>query len=318
MNEQERQINDLVIANRILAHENVCDAYGHVSIRNPKNPKTFFMARSLAPELVTRDDIVELDVEGNPVREESRHLYLERFIHGGILEARPDVMSVVHAHAEDILPFGIADGTPLRPVIHSGSFIGAHVPVWDIADRFGDTNLLVANVEQGRDLFDWEARWRPVPGSDEGPIKRGAGFAFMQFRSGVGPSSAILRVDSSGRYTLYVGVTDIGPGAKTTMAMIAAEELGVPLDQVDVVWGDTDRCPYSVGESGSRTTTMTGYAVVQAAIDLKNQIATQGMPEGDAVLRYGAAATSLREVRFRVTAANGGRYSELHDLATGR
>jgi len=152
MNDQERLINDLVIANRILAHENVCDAYGHVSIRNPKNPKTFFMARSLAPELVTRDDVVELDLEGNPVREESRHLYLERYIHGGILEARPDVMSVVHAHAEDILPFGIADGTPLRPVIHSGSFIGAHVPVWDIADRFGDTNLLVANVEQGRDL----------------------------------------------------------------------------------------------------------------------------------------------------------------------
>ena len=152
MNETDRLINDLVIANRILANEDVCDAYGHVSIRNPNNPNTFFMARSLAPELVTPDDIVELDLEGNPVGDESRHLYLERFIHGGILEARRDVMSVVHAHAEDILPYGIADGTPLRPVIHSGSFIGAYIPVWDIADRFGDTNLLVANVEQGRDL----------------------------------------------------------------------------------------------------------------------------------------------------------------------
>ncbi len=152
MNETDRLINDLVIANRILANENVCDAYGHVSIRNPNNPNTFFMARSLAPELVTPEDIVELDLEGNPVSDESRHLYLERFIHGGILESRPDVMSVVHAHAEDILPFGIADGTPLRPVIHSGSFIGSDIPVWDIADRFGDTNLLVANVEQGRDL----------------------------------------------------------------------------------------------------------------------------------------------------------------------
>lgn len=152
MNEQERLINDLVIANRILAHEQVCDAYGHVSIRNPKNPKTFFMARSLAPDLVTSDDIVELDLEGNPVHDEKRHLYLERFIHGSILESRPDVMSVVHAHAEEILPFGIANGTPLRPVIHAGSFIGANVPVWDIADRFGDTNMLVANVDQGRDL----------------------------------------------------------------------------------------------------------------------------------------------------------------------
>ena len=155
-------------------------------------------------------------------------------------------------------------------------------------------------IERGRELFDWEGRWRPVPGSDEGPIKRGAGFAFMQFRSGVGPSSAILRVDSSGHYTLFVGVTDVGPGAKTTMAMIAAEELGVELNQIEVVWGDTDRCPYSVGESGSRTTTMTGYAVVQAAIDLKNQIATMGLPDGDAVLIASATPTPSTQGRRRM------------------
>jgi CO/xanthine dehydrogenase Mo-binding subunit len=115
--------------------------------------------------------------------------------------------------------------------------------------------------------------------------------AFMMFRSGVGPSSAIVRVDSDERYTLFVGVTDIGPGAKTTMALIAAEELGVPLSQVEVVWGDTDLCPYSVGESGSRTTTQTGYAVVQAAIDLKGQIAEKGMPTGDDVLIASATPT---------------------------
>lgn len=170
MKERQRLINDLVIANRILAHENIVDAYGHVSIRNPDNPNTFFMARSLAPELVTADDIVELDIEGNPVHDESRHLYLERFIHGGIFEARPDVMSVVHAHAEDILPFGIADGTPLRPVIHSGSFIGSTVPVWDIADRFGDTNLLVSTPEQGRDLA------KTLAGNNVA-LMRGHGFA---------------------------------------------------------------------------------------------------------------------------------------------
>ena len=78
-------------------------------------------------------------------------------------------------------------------------------------------------IALGRELFDWESRWRPVPGSDEGPIKRGAGMAFMMFRAGVGPSSAILRVNADERYTLFVGVTDIGPGAKTTLAMIAAE-----------------------------------------------------------------------------------------------
>lgn len=152
MKEIERVKNDLVIANRILAREEVADAYGHVSVRNPENPHTFFIARSLAPELVAPEDIVELDLEGNPVGNDNRPLYLERFIHGGIYEARPDVTAVVHAHAEDVLPFGIADGTRLRPVIHSASFIGAHVPVWDIADRFGDTNLLVSSILQARDL----------------------------------------------------------------------------------------------------------------------------------------------------------------------
>ena len=108
--------------------------------------------------------------DGTPVHEEKRAVYLERFIHGGIFEARPDVMAVVHAHAEDILPFGIADGTPLRPVIHSGSFIGSKVPVWDIADNFGDTNLLVANVAQGQDLAQ-------CMGAANVALMRGHGFA---------------------------------------------------------------------------------------------------------------------------------------------
>jgi ribulose-5-phosphate 4-epimerase/fuculose-1-phosphate aldolase len=152
MRELDRIKNDLVVANRILAREDVVDAYGHVSLRDPQNPHHFFMARSLAPELVTQDDIVEHDLEGNAVHDEKRPLYLERFIHGGIYETRPDVVAVVHAHAEDILPYAIAPDTPLCPVIHSGSFIGAHVPVWDIADRFGETNLLVTSMDQARDL----------------------------------------------------------------------------------------------------------------------------------------------------------------------
>jgi CO/xanthine dehydrogenase Mo-binding subunit len=139
-------------------------------------------------------------------------------------------------------------------------------------------------IERGAALFDWKKRWRPVPGSDPGPIRRGAGMSFMAFRAGVGRSNAILRVDANGRYTVFVGVTDVGAGAKTTMGLIAAEELGVPLSQVEVVWGDTDRCPFSVGESGSRTTTMTGYAVVEAARDVKRQIAEKGMPRGGDVL----------------------------------
>jgi HCOMODA/2-hydroxy-3-carboxy-muconic semialdehyde decarboxylase len=170
MNALDRVLNDLVIANRILAKEDIVDAYGHISVRHPDNPKRFFLARSLAPELITRDDLVEHDLESQPVKEEKRALYLERFIHGAIYEARPDVMSVVHAHAEDILPFGIANGTPLRPVIHAGSFIGAHVPVWDIRENFGDTNVLVANVAQGRDLA------KKLAGNNVA-LMRGHGFA---------------------------------------------------------------------------------------------------------------------------------------------
>ncbi len=163
-------INDLVIANRILANEDVVDAYGHVSVRHPDDPSRFFLARSLAPEFITPDDIMEFTLDGEPVKKGGPAPYLERFIHGGILEARPEVMAVVHAHAEDILPFGIADGTPLRPVIHSGSFIGADVPVWDIADNFGDTNLLVANVAQGQDLAKCLA-------NNNVALMRGHGFA---------------------------------------------------------------------------------------------------------------------------------------------
>jgi ribulose-5-phosphate 4-epimerase/fuculose-1-phosphate aldolase len=163
-------LQDLVIANRILAKEDVVDAYGHVSIRHPDKPNHFFVSRSLAPELIERDDIVELGLDGQPVRDETRPLYLERFIHAAIFEARPDIQAVVHAHAEDTLPFGVAQATPLKPVIHSGSFIGAHVPVWDIADKFGDTDLLVRNMDHGRDL----AR---CLGNNNVALMRGHGFA---------------------------------------------------------------------------------------------------------------------------------------------
>jgi ribulose-5-phosphate 4-epimerase/fuculose-1-phosphate aldolase len=128
------------------------------------------VSRSVAPELVEAGDIVELGLDGQPVREESRPLYLERFIHAAIYEARPDVQSVVHAHAEEILPFGITQATPLRPVIHSGSFIGRNVPVWDIADKFGATNVLVTNMAQGRDLAK-------CLGKNSVALMRGHGFA---------------------------------------------------------------------------------------------------------------------------------------------
>jgi HCOMODA/2-hydroxy-3-carboxy-muconic semialdehyde decarboxylase len=163
-------VRDLVVANRILARENVVDAYGHVSVRHPDDPQRFLLATSVAPEMVEEDHIVAFNLDCTPVRHDGRPLYHERFIHGGIYEARPDVQAVVHAHAEDVLSFSIST-TALRPVIHSGSFMGAHVPVWDMADRFGpDTNMLVTNMEQARDL----AR---CLGSNNVALMRGHGFS---------------------------------------------------------------------------------------------------------------------------------------------
>ncbi len=142
-------------------------------------------------------------------------------------------------------------------------------------------------VVRGAEAFEWKKLWH-APGEGDGPIKRGVGMAMGAFGAAVGRSSATIYLNSKGQYELHVGVTDIGTAAKTTMALIAAEELDVSLAQVSVVSGDTQTCPYSVGESGSRTTTHTGYAVVQAVKDLKQQIADKGLPQGDEV-RTGSA-----------------------------
>jgi CO/xanthine dehydrogenase Mo-binding subunit len=164
-------------------------------------------------------------------------------------------------------------------------------------------------VHRGAELFEWKKRWKPEPGSGPGPIKRGAGVAIMAFRAAVGSSSAVMTVDATGQYTLFVGVTDVGPGAKTTMNIIAADELGVPLSKVKVVWGDTDTCPYSVGESGSRKTTMTGEAVVAAARDLKKQIADKGLPSGSALLT--ASATPRPRVEGKIRNCFGANFAEV-------
>ncbi len=172
-------------------------------------------------------------------------------------------------------------------------------------------------IRLGAEKFDWKARWRPVAGSDKGPVKRGAGFSFMVFRSGVGRSNAIAEVDAQGRYTIYVGVTDVGGGAKTTMGIIAAEELGVPSDQVRVVWGDTDRCPYSVGESGSRTTIMTGEAVMAAARQLKQKVAAEGLPKTGELTVASNPNPSVTGGKVRAT--YGAHFVEVKaDMETGR
>jgi ribulose-5-phosphate 4-epimerase/fuculose-1-phosphate aldolase len=149
--ESSKQLDELVTANRILANEEVVDAFGHVSIRSPWNADRYFLSRARAPELIERDDIMEFTLDGATVEPDDRPAYAERHIHGAIYERRPEVMAVVHNHSPSTIPFGIT-GTRLRPLMHMCAGIGTHLPVWDSRHHFGDTTLLVVNMAMGRDL----------------------------------------------------------------------------------------------------------------------------------------------------------------------
>ena len=154
-------IRELMIANRILAHQGVVDAFGHISVRNPVNPKRYFMARPRAPELVVEDDIWEFHLDSTPVEPKTLSIYSERYIHGGLYMARPDVNAVCHNHAYQLIPYGITE-TVMRPVLHVASVIGSEVPIWEIREEFGDTNLLVTDNDRGRSLARAFGRGRAV------------------------------------------------------------------------------------------------------------------------------------------------------------
>jgi ribulose-5-phosphate 4-epimerase/fuculose-1-phosphate aldolase len=133
---------NLVIANHILARHGVVDGFGHVSIRCQDQPDRFIIARSMAPALVTIDDLMELDLDGNPVSPDAPRSYLERFIHSEIYRVRPEIMAVIHHHSPSVIPFGVT-GVPLRPIYHMSGFLGAGVPVFDIRCDAGETDMLI-------------------------------------------------------------------------------------------------------------------------------------------------------------------------------
>jgi ribulose-5-phosphate 4-epimerase/fuculose-1-phosphate aldolase len=144
-------IEDLVAANRILAAQGILPGYGHVSARHPDDPTRYFLSRSLAPELVTADDIVEFDLDSVAVDSKTGSFYLERFIHGEIYRARPDVQAIVHNHSPAVISFSVGS-TPLRAVTHDSAFLLGGVPIWDYRD-FGTANgALVDTPQRGRAL----------------------------------------------------------------------------------------------------------------------------------------------------------------------
>ena len=144
-------IDELVVANHILANEGVLDGYGHVSVRSPADPTHYLLARAGAPALVAAADITEYDLNSRPVTNTSSAGYQERFIHGEIYKARPDVMAVVHCHCQEVIPFA-ATSVPLRPLYHMAYFVGEGVPVFEIRNAAGITDMLISTPALGAAL----------------------------------------------------------------------------------------------------------------------------------------------------------------------
>ena len=145
-------IDDLVVANHILVNEGVLDGFGHISVRHPQDPGRFLIARSMAPGLVTADDILAVDLDGVVHDERGRKTYVERFIHSEIYRARPEVQSVVHSHSPAVIPFGVTSAR-LRPICHMSGFLGAQVPVFEIRHAGGEsTDMLIRNQALGKAL----------------------------------------------------------------------------------------------------------------------------------------------------------------------
>jgi ribulose-5-phosphate 4-epimerase/fuculose-1-phosphate aldolase len=145
-------VDDLVAANRILYDQGVVDGFGHVSARHDRDKNRFLLARSMAPGLVTREDILEFDLDGNAIDAKGRTLYLERFIHSEIYKAHPEVTAIVHSHSPSVIPFGVT-AVPLKPLYHMSAFLGSGAPVFEIREAGGDaTDMLIRTPQLGAAL----------------------------------------------------------------------------------------------------------------------------------------------------------------------
>jgi ribulose-5-phosphate 4-epimerase/fuculose-1-phosphate aldolase len=218
-------IDDLVAANRILVDQGVLDGYGHVSARHDRDPSRFMMSRSLAPELVTAADIMEYDLDSEPVDPRGRSSYLERFIHGEIYRGRPDVRAVVHDHSPSVIPFGVT-GAPLRPLYHMSAFLAAGVPVFDIrAAAGGDTDMLVRTPALGRALAQALGA-RPVAlMRGHGAVVVGPSLPIVVFRSIYTEMNARLQAQA---LALGGPVTYLSPGEAQQAEAAVAGTVGRP------------------------------------------------------------------------------------------
>jgi len=219
-------IEDLACAYRILAEHRVIDAYGHVSVRSERDPKRYFIARSLAPELVLEEDIMEYDLDSNPVDARGRESVRERFIHGEIYKARPEVSAVVHNHSPSVVPFSVT-GVPMRPIFHMAAFVGLGIPNFEIRDAQKGTDLLVKTPYLG------EALAKSL-GKAPAALMRGHGSVTVgeTLPRAVGRS---VYLEMSARMQLEA-MTLAGPGGKITWIDDAEVAASTPVQEYNRAW----------------------------------------------------------------------------------
>ncbi len=219
-------IEDLVAANRILAEHGVIDAYGHVSVRSESDPNRYLLSRSVAPELVSYEDILEYDLDSNPVDPRGRESVRERFIHGEIYKARPDVNAHVHNHSPSVVPFGVTT-VPMRPLFHMAAFIGDGVPNFEIRDAAKGTDLLVKTPYLGQAL----AR---TLGRSQAALMRGHGSVTVgeSLPRAVGRS---VYLELSARMQLQA-MAIAGPGGKIVYLDESEVKASVPVQDYGRAW----------------------------------------------------------------------------------
>ena len=175
-------IADLAAASRILATQGVVDGFGHVSMRHPDTSERYLMSRSMAPALVTPNDIIEYDLDSVPCKEHGSNNFLERFIHGEVYKSRPDIMSVVHSHSPSVIPFGLVN-SKMQAMFHNAAFLAMGVPVFDIRDQFGITNMLISDSSKGLALADTLGNKNVALMRAHGSIACGASLQTAVFRA---------------------------------------------------------------------------------------------------------------------------------------
>jgi HCOMODA/2-hydroxy-3-carboxy-muconic semialdehyde decarboxylase len=214
---------ELALANRMVANEGVIDAFGHVSIRHPDNPGRYLLSRSRAPELVTPDDLLEYDLNSQPIRDSGVGQYSERVIHGEIYKARPDVMAVCHHHCPAFMPLLII-GADYMPVFHLGAGGGMKPPYWDQHDEFGDTNMLVVKPEEGASLARALGAGWMVLMKRHGVTVAGTSVKDCVFRSIFSARNAEFQVRAM---TTGGNVTSLSPGETRLAAQLVNNTTGL-------------------------------------------------------------------------------------------